>query len=68
MNGLLFDPDHPGSLRDHVDALVGDPALRAGVGEGGERATRSRSWPELTAALVGHYSAAIDRRALSPAG
>ncbi len=54
--GLLFDPDLPGSLHDHVDALVGDAdwrpwALRL-------EAVRGRSWECLTQELVGHYATA----------
>ena len=32
--GLLFDPDQPGSLHDHVDALVGDAQWRSTLGPG----------------------------------
>lgn len=62
--GLLFDPDRPGSLHDHVDALVGDPEWRSVMGDNAERAVRGRSWESLTEQLVGHYNAARDVRSL----
>ncbi|WP_353950938.1 glycosyltransferase family 1 protein [Knoellia sp. S7-12] len=61
--GLLFDPDLPGSLHDHVDALVGDPRWRATLGARAEEAVRGRSWDNLTEQLVGHYEAARTARA-----
>jgi phosphatidylinositol alpha 1,6-mannosyltransferase len=61
--GLLFDPDRPGSLRDHVDALVGDAELREFLGREAERQVRGRSWESLTGQLVGHYERAIANRA-----
>ncbi|PRY60123.1 phosphatidylinositol alpha 1,6-mannosyltransferase [Knoellia remsis] len=60
--GLLFDPDRPGSLHDHVDALVGDGDWRVRMGEAAEAAVRGRSWECLTEQLVGHYRAASDAR------
>ncbi|MFW5475057.1 glycosyltransferase family 4 protein [Knoellia sp. CPCC 206450] len=56
--GLLFDPDRPGSLHDHVDALVGDRRWREQLGDEAERTVRGRSWETLTERLVGHYDAA----------
>lgn len=56
--GLLFDPDSPGSLHDHVDALVGDAGWRAAMGACAEQAVRGHSWVSLTEQLVGHYTAA----------
>lgn len=61
--GLLFDPDRHGSLRDNVDALVGDAHLRATLGDAAERDVRGRSWESLTEQLVGHYERAIANRA-----
>lgn len=61
--GLLFDPDRPGSLRHHVEALVGDGALRRRLGAQAEAQVRGRSWESLTTQLVGHYERAIANRA-----
>ena len=60
--GLLFDPDVPGSLHEHVDALVGDATWRAALGAAAEEAVRGRSWEALTAQLVGHYDVARTAR------
>lgn len=65
--GLLFDPDRPGSLHDHVDALVGDTDWRLRMGEAAETAVRGRSWECLTEQLLGHYRAASDARQLRAA-
>lgn len=62
--GLLFDPDSPGSLHDHVDALVGDALWRATLGAAAEESVRGRSWEHLTEQLVGHYESARGSRAL----
>ncbi|MFW5469320.1 glycosyltransferase family 4 protein [Knoellia sp. CPCC 206435] len=64
--GLLFDPDVPGSLHQHVDALVGDGTWRAALGAAAEQAVRGRSWESLTTQLVAHYErACTDRTARS---
>lgn len=65
--GLLFDPDRRGSLHDHVDALVGDPDLRAALGTAGETAVRGRSWDSLTEQLLEHYEAARAARSTGTA-
>ncbi|CAN7344815.1 glycosyltransferase family 4 protein [Knoellia sp. LjRoot47] len=62
--GLLFDPDTPGSLHDHVDALVGDATWRSTLGHDAELAVRGRSWESLTEQLVGHYDTARRSRTL----
>ncbi|KGN42367.1 glycosyltransferase family 4 protein [Knoellia aerolata] len=56
--GLLFDPDRPGSLHDHVVALVADRDRRVAMGAAAEEAVRGRSWESLTEQLVGHYEVA----------
>lgn len=65
--GLLFDPDVPGSLHDHVDALVGDGSWRTSLGAAAEEAVRGRTWDCLTQQLVGHYAAAREARAFRAA-
>lgn len=34
-SGILFDPGHPDDLATHLEALMGDPAFRRKLGEGG---------------------------------
>ncbi|MCE1180291.1 MAG: glycosyltransferase family 1 protein [Micrococcales bacterium] len=66
-SGYLFDPDTPGSLREHVDPLVASAALRDRLGSAGVASVRSRSWLGLTEQLLGHYAAVSDRRGLAVA-
>lgn len=54
--GVLYDPDRHGALRDGVDALVGDPALRASMGAQARVAVADRSWGALTEELLAHYA------------
>ena len=61
-NGYLFRPDDDQDLRHWVSQLVGDPALRARMGEAGRRAVLGRSWPTVCADLVDYYEQAIDER------
>ncbi|WP_104135293.1 MULTISPECIES: glycosyltransferase family 1 protein [unclassified Cryobacterium] len=61
-NGYLFRPDDERDLRHWVSQLVGNPALRARMGEAGRRAVLGRSWPLVCADLVDYYEQAIDER------
>lgn len=55
--GLLFDPDTPGSLREHVARLVSAPAERRLMGAHGVQRVAGRSWSVLVDQLLGHYEA-----------
>lgn len=59
--GYLFDPDTPGALSACVGHLGSDPRLRAVMGRAGFHAVKDRSWPRLTADLVGFYEQARER-------
>ncbi len=62
--GLLFDPDRPDDLADHVQALALDPGERRRMGLAGRAAVQGRTWAAVTDELVGHYDrvAAATRR------
>lgn len=54
-DGLLYPAGDDGAVRAAVEALVGDSALRARMGEAGRRRVLGRDWGALCAELVGHY-------------
>ena len=62
-NGLLFDPDEPGALREAVASLAGPKreAERAAMGLAGRAGVEARSWPALTDQLLGYYARAMGR-------
>ena len=57
--GLLYDPDHPSALRDHVARLVGDSAMRARIASAARIAVRGRGWPTVVDELVDHHYRAV---------
>ncbi len=70
--GMLFDPDLPGALSAAVLSLiptdrVEGAARRRQLGMQGRAAVVSRSWPELTRQLVGHYARAMSSMSTSVA-
>jgi phosphatidylinositol alpha 1,6-mannosyltransferase len=66
-SGLLFDPDRPGALREHVGRLAADPAARGRMGSRGVQQVAGRSWQVLVAQLLGHYEQARSSTALRAA-
>ncbi|MFP7834085.1 glycosyltransferase family 4 protein [Marisediminicola sp. LYQ134] len=70
LDGYLFDPADDRTLRDAVERLSLDPALRARLGEAGRRRVLSRSWDAVCDELLGHYRTARtarDRKVLARA-
>ncbi|MGA0568956.1 glycosyltransferase family 4 protein [Rathayibacter sp. KR2-224] len=65
VDGYLVTND--AELRDAVQGLVDDGALRRRMGEAGRRAVLHSSWAELCDELLTHYEAAIAHRAASGA-
>ena len=57
LTGYLFTPGDPESLRASVEALTGDPVLRAEFGLAARRAVQGRTWAAVGDALLGHYAA-----------
>lgn len=55
VNGYLFDPARPGSLREQVCRVLASPDHRAVLGRRGVERVRHRSWDRLVGELVGHY-------------
>ena len=60
--GYLVPPSDPGAFTAAVARLAADPAARAAFGAAGRRKVLSRSWPALTAELIGHYTAVLGAR------
>jgi phosphatidylinositol alpha 1,6-mannosyltransferase len=63
-DGYLFAPDDESEIRDLVQRLVSNPALRHRMGEAGRRAVLGRSWETICAELIAHYESVILSRAL----
>ena len=63
-DGYLFAPDNESEIRDLVQRLVSNPALRHRMGEAGRRAVLGRSWETICAELIAHYESVILSRAL----
>jgi glycosyltransferase involved in cell wall biosynthesis len=59
VDGLLYDPQDPGSLTGAVRALVEDAAGRRAMGVRGRATVAQASWAEATAVLRGHYERAL---------
>jgi glycosyltransferase involved in cell wall biosynthesis len=57
---LLFDPESVEAIRDAIDRLLADPALRAELGDRGRQRAAVFSWERTAQGTVGSY-----RRALS---
>ncbi|MDF8263082.1 glycosyltransferase family 4 protein [Luteipulveratus flavus] len=67
VTGLLFDPDHPGTLRQAVGGLVADPAMRTRMGEAARSRVADRSWSSLVDELVAYYASVIAPSWATPA-
>lgn len=63
VNGYLFDPDEPGSLREQVGRVLGSPGHGAELGRRGLERVRGRTWEAAVDRLLGHYDSV-----LAPAG
>jgi len=63
VTGYLVPPGDPGALAAAVEALAGDPELRARLGAAARRRVLGRTWPALTDELLGHYAAVIGAEA-----
>jgi phosphatidylinositol alpha 1,6-mannosyltransferase len=61
VTGYLVPPADPDAFTSAVARLAADPALRAAFGAAGRRKVLGRTWPVLTAELVGHYAAVLGR-------
>lgn len=60
--GLLVPPRDPAALREAIERLLGDAALRARLGAAARaHAEREFSWPAATAALVHVYQQNVPR-------
>ena len=60
VDGHLFDPEVPGSLRTCVARVLGDPAHAASLGQRAHQRVRGRSWSAVVDRLVEHYATATD--------
>jgi glycosyltransferase involved in cell wall biosynthesis len=63
-NGLLVAPEDPAALAAGLDRLMGDPGLRAALGEGGRAKAREYE-PD---AVVGRHEALLRRAVESRRG
>ena len=53
VNGLLFDPQNPATLRDALQRLIADPALRAQLGTAARATIReNHTWDRNAAAVL----------------
>jgi phosphatidylinositol alpha 1,6-mannosyltransferase len=59
VTGCLVPPGDGGALADAVARLAADPELRVSMSEAARRKVLGRSWPALSAELIGHYAAVI---------
>ncbi len=60
--GLLFHPGRSDGLREAVEQLVRNPALRGCIAEAGRAAVADRDWGSLVARLVDdHYRAVLEQ-------
>jgi phosphatidylinositol alpha 1,6-mannosyltransferase len=66
VTGRLVPPGDGAALAAAVAGLAADPELRASMGEVARRTVLGRSWPALSAELIGHY-AAVAGAAAAPA-
>jgi phosphatidylinositol alpha 1,6-mannosyltransferase len=66
-NGLLWRPDRPSDIREHVRQLIADPQRRAAMGVAARRGVTRNSWTALGDQLIRHYRAVTAQRALHPA-
>lgn len=68
VNGYLFDPARPGSLREHVVRVLDTPGHAVSLGRRGHDLVRDRSWASVVDRLVGHYEGVLRARAVATAG
>jgi glycosyltransferase involved in cell wall biosynthesis len=64
LDGLVYDPSDPRSLVAAIRQLVEDWHLRTRMGEEAQRSGVGATWDRATAALRGHYEAAVGTRSL----
>ena len=57
--GLLFEPEQPDQVREYVELLRDDPAVRKRLADSGWRHSQSQSWHRTMDQLVGFYRKAI---------
>ena len=62
VNGYLFEPSRPGSLRQQVCRVLESPGDAEEMGRRGHERVRDRSWSRVVEDLVGHYADAITSR------
>ena len=60
VNGHLYRPGAADELRDHVAALLADPARRARLGEAAREGVADRSWTAVNDQLLAHYREVVD--------
>jgi phosphatidylinositol alpha 1,6-mannosyltransferase len=58
VDGHLFDPEAPGSLRAHVARVLADPVHARALGRRAHERVRGRSWSAVVDRLVEHYATA----------
>lgn len=63
-DGFLYPPADDAALRDSVELLSTDAALRARMGEAGRRAVLTRTWDSVCGELLQHYESVVAARAL----
>ncbi len=63
VDGHLFDPETPGSLRTHVERVLGDPVHADALGRRAHERVGGRSWSSVVDRLVEHYATATDTAA-----
>ncbi|MGI5373921.1 glycosyltransferase family 4 protein [Streptomyces sp. CA-251387] len=60
--GLLVPPRDASAVRDAVQSLVADPALRAAYGGAGRATVDGRTWAAIGDQLIGHYADVLAAR------
>lgn len=60
--GLLVPPRDADAVRDAVQTLVADPALRAAYGAAGHATVEGRTWAAIGDQLIGHYADVLAAR------
>ncbi|MFE6943397.1 glycosyltransferase family 4 protein [Streptomyces chartreusis] len=60
--GLLVPPRDADAVRDAVQSLVADPALRAAYGAAGHATVDGRTWAAIGDQLIGHYGDVLAAR------
>ena len=63
VDGHLFDPATPGSLRARVERVLGDHDHADALGRRAHERVRGRSWSAVVDRLVHHYATATDTAA-----